>query len=136
MRSPVLLVVDDRPQLLQVRKSNLEPFGFSVVTATTVSAAIAVLGNMAIDAVLMEYKSEGMDSEAVAFHIRHRFPRQLIILLSAYSDIPERVLWLVDEYVMRSEPIERLAQIIERVTRAREKQESRSDNVKHYRATA
>lgn len=136
MRSPVLLVVDDRPQLLQVRKSNLEPFGFSVVTATTVSAAIAVLGNIAIDAVLMEYKSEGMDSEAVAFHIRHRFPQQPIILISAYSDIPERVLWLVDEYVMRSEPIEQLVQVIERVTRAREKQAPRSDNVKHYRATA
>lgn len=136
MRSPVLLVVDDRPQLLQVRKSNLEPFGFSVVTATTVSAAIAVLGNIAIDAVLMEYKSEGMDSEAVAFHIRHRFPQQPIILISAYSDIPERVLWLVDEYVMRSEPIEHLVQVIERVTRAREKQAPRSDNVKHYRATA
>lgn len=136
MRSPVLLVVDDRPQLLQVRKSNLETFGFSVVTATTVSAAIAVLGNIAIDAVLMEYKSEGMDSEAVAFHIRHRFPQQPIILISAYSDIPERVLWLVDEYVMRSEPIEQLVQVIERVTRAREKQAPRSDNVKHYRATA
>jgi DNA-binding NtrC family response regulator len=136
MRSPVLLVVDDRPQLLQVRKSNLETFGFSVVTATTVSAAIAVLGNIAIDAVLMEYKSEGMDSEAVAFHIRHRFPQQPIILISAYSDIPERVLWLVDEYVMRSEPIEHLVQVIERVTRAREKQAPRSDNVKHYRATA
>ncbi len=136
MRSPVLLVVDDSPQLLEVRKTNLEPLGFSVVTATTVSGTIAVLENMAIDVVLMEYKLEGMDSEAVAFHIRHRFPQQPIILLSAYSDIPERVLWLVDDYEMRSEPIEHLVQVIERVSRAREKQASRSDNVKHYRATA
>jgi CheY-like chemotaxis protein len=135
MRSPVLLVVDDSPQLLEVRKTNLEPFGFSVVTATTVFRHDRCTGEHG-DAVLMEYKLEGMDSEAVAFHIRHRFPQQPIILLSAYSDIPERILWLVDDYVMRSEPIEHLVQVIERVTRAREKQASRSDNVKHYRATA
>ncbi len=136
MASRVLLVVDDRPQLLQVRKANLELLGFSVVTATTVYASIAVLENTAIDAVLMEYKSEGMDSEAVAFHIRQRFPRQPIILFSAYSDVPERVLWLFDEYVMRSEPIERLAQIIERVARARQTQTPRGNQVKQHRATA
>jgi DNA-binding response OmpR family regulator len=91
---------------------------------------------MAIDAVLMEYKSEGMDSEAVAFHIRRRFPQQPIILLSAYSDIPERVLWLVDDYVMRSEPIEHLVQVIERLTRTRQKEAESAVRVQHYRSTA
>jgi CheY-like chemotaxis protein len=136
MRAPILLCVDDSPQLLEVRKANLEPLGLSVVTATTVSATIAVLENMAIDAVLMEYKSEGMDSEAVAFHIRRRFPQQPIILLSAYSDIPDRVLWLVDDYVMRSEPIEHLVQVIERLTRTRQKEAESAGRVQHYRATA
>ena len=124
MRAPVLLCIDDIPQLLQVRKAKLEPFGFSVVTAMTVSSAIAALEGMAIDAVLIDYKSEGMDSEAIAFHIKQRFPQQPIILLSAYSDLPERILWLVDEYVMRGEPVERLIQIIDRLTLPR------SDNVK------
>jgi CheY-like chemotaxis protein len=136
MRAPVLLCIDDRPQLLQVRKANLEPFGFFIITATTVSAAIAVLENMAIDAVLMEYKSEGMDPEAAAFHIKQRFPRQPIILLSAYSDLPERILWLVDEYVMRSEPVDRLAQVIDRVSGGREKQVLGPDHVKRYQKTA
>jgi len=130
MRAPVLLCIDDIPQLLQVRKAKLEPFGFSVVTAMTVSSAIAALEGMAIDAVLIDYKSEGMDSEAIAFHIKQRFPQQPIILLSAYSDLPERILWLVDEYLMRGEPVERLVQILDRLTRAREKQAPRSDNVK------
>jgi CheY-like chemotaxis protein len=117
MASPVLLCIDDRPQALQVRKTNLEPLGYSVITATSVPTAIAMLEEMAIAAVVLEYKSEGMDAEAVAFHIKQRFPKQPIILLSAYSDMPERILWLVDEYVMRSEPLERLAEVIERVTR-------------------
>ena len=72
---------------------------------------------MPVAAVLIEYKSEGIDPEAIALHIRQRFPKQAIILLSAYHDLPERILWLVDEYVMRSEPLAGLVQVIERVTR-------------------
>jgi len=65
-------------------------------------------------AVLLEYKQEGMDTEAVASHIKQRFPNLPIILLSAYSEMPERILWLVDDYVMKSELPERLVPIIER----------------------
>jgi CheY-like chemotaxis protein len=67
-----------------------------------------------VDAVLLEYKQEGMDAEAVACHIKQQFPKLPIILLSAYSEMPERILWLVDEYVMKSELPERLVLIIER----------------------
>ncbi len=49
-----------------------------------------------VAAVRVEYKSEGMDAEAVAFHITGQSPKQPVILLSAYSDLPERVLWSVD----------------------------------------
>jgi DNA-binding NtrC family response regulator len=68
---------------------------------------MAVLAQTPVAAVLVEYTSEGMDAEAVAFHIKGRSPKQPVILLSADSDLPERVLWLVDAYVMRSEPPER-----------------------------
>jgi CheY-like chemotaxis protein len=118
MRSPILLCVDDSPQLLQVRKAYFEHLG-SVATATSVPTALAVLEKMAIDAVLMDYKPEGMDSEAVAFHIKHRFPQQPIILLSAFSEMPQRILWLVDEYVMKGEPLERIVQVIDKLTRGR-----------------
>jgi hypothetical protein len=32
MLPPVLLCIDDRPQLLQLRKSSLEPLGYSVIS--------------------------------------------------------------------------------------------------------
>ncbi len=136
MASPVLLCIDDRPHALQVRKTNLEPLGYSVITATTTPTAIAMLERTPVDAVLVEYKSEGMDAEAVAFHIKQRFPNQPIILLSAYSGLPERILWLVDEYVMRSEPLERLSAIIERVTRPAVKLRSSEKPLKEDRAVA
>ncbi|MBZ5569664.1 MAG: response regulator [Acidobacteriia bacterium] len=117
MLSRVLLCVDDRPQLLEFRKATLEPLGYSVEVATDGNKAIRMLEDVAVAAVLIEYKSEGIDAEAVALHIKQRFPNQPIILLSAYSELPERVLWLVDEYVMKSEPLAGLVQAIERVTR-------------------
>ncbi len=118
MFSPVVLCVDDHPELLKLRKASLESLGFSVETATSATSAIHALKIMPVAAVLIEYKSEGLDAEAAAFHIKQRFPEQPIILMSAYSDLPERVLWLVDEYVMRSEPLEVMVQIVERVSRS------------------
>ena len=70
------------------------------------------VGESLVAAVLLEYKHE--DSEAIACHIKQRFPNVPLILLSAYFEMPERVLWVVDEYVMKSDMQERLVPIIER----------------------
>lgn len=59
-----------------------------------------------------------MDAEAVAYRIKQRFPNLPIILLSAYSELPGRILWLVDEYVMKSEFPERLLPIIQRTCKS------------------
>ena len=98
MDSPTLLCIDDRPQMS----------GYD---------AIKTLEQASVAAVLLEYKQEGMDAEAIACHIKQRFPKLPIILLSAYSEMPERILWLVDEFVMKSELPERLVPIIERAHR-------------------
>jgi len=76
-----------------------------------------MLQDAPVAAVLLEYKTEGIDAEAVACHVKRRFPSIPIILLSAYARTPQRILWLVDEYVMRSELSERLIPAIERATR-------------------
>jgi CheY-like chemotaxis protein len=115
MNSPTLLCIDDRPQMLELRKSTLETKGYCVKLASNGYDAIKTLEEASVAAVLLEYKQEGMDAEAIACHIKQRFPNLPIILLSAYSEMPERILWLVDEYVMKSEMSERLMPIIERV---------------------
>jgi len=50
-------------------------------------------------------------------HTKQRFPNLPIILLSAYSEMHERILWSVDECVMKSKPPERLVPILERAQR-------------------
>jgi len=109
-----VLCIDDRPQVLALRKETLESHGYSVRIASSGYIAMKTLEKTSVTAVLLEYKHDGMDAEAVAYQIKQRFPNLPIILLSAYSEMPERILWLVDEYVMKSELPERLVPIIER----------------------
>jgi CheY-like chemotaxis protein len=94
----------------------LEPHGYCVKIASSGPTAMKMLEEEPVAAVLLEYKMEGMDAEAMACHIKQRFPSLPIILLSAYSQMPQRILWLVDEYVMKSEMPDRLLPIIKRVT--------------------
>jgi len=117
MPSPTLLYIDDLPQALELRKTTLEAYGYRVKIALNGHAALKMLEETSVAAVLLEYKMEGMDAEAMACHIKQRFPKVPIILLSAYSEMPERILWLVDEYVMKSELPERLVPTIERAHR-------------------
>jgi CheY-like chemotaxis protein len=114
MDSPTLLCID-LPQALELRKKILESHGYSVKIASSSHTAMKMLEEASVAAVLLEYKHEGMDSEAIACHIKQRFPNLPIILLSAYFEMPERILWLVDDYMMKSELPERLLPIIERV---------------------
>jgi len=115
MDSLTVLCVDDRPHAPEIRKATLEPRGYRVKMALSGYSAMKMLQEMPVDAVLLEYKQEGLDAEAVACHIKRQFPKVPIILLSAYSQIPERILWLVDEYLLKSEMPERLAGTIEQV---------------------
>jgi CheY-like chemotaxis protein len=103
--------------MLDLRKVTLESQGYCVKLASSGFTAMKTLEEMSVTAVLLEYKQEGMDAEAIAWHIKQRFPHLPIILLSAYSEMPERILWLVDEYVMKSELTERLVPLIERTHR-------------------
>jgi CheY-like chemotaxis protein len=115
--APNVLCIDDRPELLEIRKALLESSGYHVVTVTSGYSAIKKLQATSVDAVLLEYKQQGIDAEAVACQIRRRFPNIPIVLLSAYFEMPEPILWLVDAYVMKSELPEELVRVIEKVTR-------------------
>jgi len=117
MHSPIVLCVDDRSEVLKFRKATLESQGYRVKLASSGYAAIKTLEETSVAAVLLEYKREGMDAENVGCHIKQRFPNLPVILLSADLEMPERILWLVDEYVMKSEMPEGLVPIVRRVCR-------------------
>jgi CheY-like chemotaxis protein len=112
--APIVLCIDDRPELLGLRKAVLESSGYHVETVTSGNAAIKTLQATSVDAVLLEYKQQGIDAEAIACQIHRRFPNIPIVLLSAYFEMPERILWLVDAYVMKTELPQGLVRAIEK----------------------
>jgi CheY-like chemotaxis protein len=69
MDSPTLLYIDDLPQALDLRKATLESHGYRTKIASNGYAAMKLLEEGTVTAVLLEYKREGMDAEAVALAI-------------------------------------------------------------------
>jgi response regulator RpfG family c-di-GMP phosphodiesterase len=116
MKFPIVLCIDERPDRLQLCKKVLESNGFCIETASNGRESLQVLEQTPVDAVLLEYKRERKDTESLACRINRQFPNVPIILLSAYFDMPEQILWLVDEFVMKSELPENLASVVDRVT--------------------
>jgi DNA-binding response OmpR family regulator len=56
-----VLCIDDRPQLLELRKATLEAQGYCVKIASSSYMAMKMLDETSLDAVLLEYEEEGMD---------------------------------------------------------------------------
>jgi CheY-like chemotaxis protein len=65
MDSPTLLCIHDLPAVLEVRKAILESHGCRVKVASSGYDAMKMLEEASVSAVLLEYKQEGMDAEAV-----------------------------------------------------------------------
>jgi len=61
------LRIDDGPQLLKLRKAFLESHGYHVEMVLCVQTAMRTLQDAPVATVLPEYKTEGMDAEALAY---------------------------------------------------------------------
>ena len=74
MDSLTVLCIDDRPQVLELRKAALESHGYCVKIASSGYRAMKILEEPPVTAVLLEYKLEGMDAEAVPAISSNGFP--------------------------------------------------------------
>ncbi len=110
-----VLFIDDRPEVAAYNKARLEAQGYSVATASSGYHGIRILEQRSAAVVLLEYRPGSLDAEAVAYLIKRRFPSQPVVLLSAFSDMPQRILWLVDDYAPKSAMLDELVLTIERV---------------------
>ena len=103
MSSPVVLYIDDQPEIVESRRTIIESLGYTVVSAPNALAAMQILYAAPVAAVLVEYKREGAAVEDVALHLPKAFPNMPIILVSAYPEVPDSILWLVDDYLLDSQ---------------------------------
>jgi CheY-like chemotaxis protein len=117
---PKVLCIDDQPGYLSIRKQLLESKGYSVLTATDGAAGIDIVRQGSVDAVVLDYHMPGMDGEAVAKVLKSERPDLPIVLLSGFpSEMPERLLSLVDAHVRKGEDIRVFLTALERVIKGK-----------------
>lgn len=109
-----ILVVDDHRDIRDPLASYLKKHGMRVTVAADAAAARVVLGQAAIDLVILDVMMPGEDGLSLCRHIRevHNAP---VILLTAMADQTDRVVGLeigADDYVVKPfDPRELLARI-------------------------
>lgn len=110
----VVLCVDDETGGLAVRKQVLETRGYRVFTAENGPDALDIFSSEPIDLVVLDYKMPGMNGDVVAETMKGLKPSVPILMLSAYVDLPQETLALVDMYLTKGEgPLRMLETVAE-----------------------
>jgi CheY-like chemotaxis protein len=97
-----ILLVDDEPALLSMRRFVFEALDYCVLTATCGEDALAVLEANSVDVVVLDYLMPGMDGGETARCIRKLRSNVPIILSSGCLDLPQHVLNIVNAAIEKA----------------------------------
>lgn len=116
----VILCVDDEVIGLSVRKMILESEDYRVFTAEDGPDGLAIFSAEPIELVVLDYMMPGMNGGVVAERMKQLKPSVPILMLSAYIDLPQETLDLVDKYITKGEsPVVMLNTVAELLIQAR-----------------
>jgi DNA-binding NtrC family response regulator len=83
-----ILIVDDEPDMLQLLKRSLEPdLKCRVQTASSGDTALQLLSEKSFELILADIKMPGMDGMQLLHVIKHDYPQQTVIMMTAYGQI-------------------------------------------------
>jgi putative two-component system response regulator len=107
---PVILIVDDQPQNLELLEAHLVPLGYEIISAASGTEALEKLSGNRIDLMLLDVMMPGMDGLEVTRRIRQDAAHRLlpIILVTALRDTEDRVRGIeagCDDFI--SKPLEK-----------------------------
>ncbi|MGD0020765.1 MAG: two-component system response regulator [Smithellaceae bacterium] len=108
---PVILVVDDQPQNIELLEAHLVPQGYEIVTAVNGKEALEKLSGKQIDLILLDVMMPGMDGFEVTRRIRQDNTHRLlpIILVTALRETEARVKGIeagCDDFI--SKPVDKM----------------------------
>lgn len=107
-----ILIIDDEPSILILRKILLETAGYSVLTASSGKEGLHLFNLHPVDAVVVDYSMPEMDGGAVSNLIKQQKPRIPVIMLSAYSGARADVHKVVDAFIEKgADPEDLLARL-------------------------
>jgi CheY-like chemotaxis protein len=114
-QKPLILCVDDCPEVLDSISAVLESRGFNVITANGVQDALSKFASQPIAAVVLDYEMPKMNGLQVALTMKNMNPHIPTVLFTAAIAVP-RAEELMDVVVGKSEGAGVLAAILRRVT--------------------
>lgn len=131
---PVILVVDDQLQNIELLEAHLIPQGYEIVTAASGEEALDKLSGNSIDLILLDVMMPGMNGFEVTRRVRQDNTHRLlpIILVTSLRGTEDRVKGIeagCDDFI--SKPVEKV-EIIARV-RSLLKVKAYNDLMSHYR---
>lgn len=110
-----LLVVDDEPDVREVLEECLAAKGYRVLAAEGAGAARTIAAREPIDLALLDIRMPGEDGLSLARHLRERYARIAIIMLTSASTVVDRIVGLevgADDYVPKPfDPRELVARV-------------------------
>ena len=110
-----ILVVDDEPDVRDVLHDYFVAHGYAVVGAESADAARTAAARDAIDLALIDIHMPGEDGLSLARHLRERYAKIAIIMLTSASTVIDRIVGLemgADDYVPKPfDPRELVARV-------------------------
>ena len=110
-----LLIVDDEPDVREVLEEYFVAHGFTVIGAENAEVARAMAAQHSIDLALVDIHMPGEDGLSLARHLRERYPKIAIVMLTSAGTVVDRIVGLEmggDDYVAKPfDPRELLARV-------------------------
>jgi PAS domain S-box-containing protein len=131
---PVILVVDDQPQNIELLEAYLVPQGYEIVKAANGEEALGKLSDNQIDLILLDVMMPGMDGFEVTRRVRQDHSHRLlpIILVTVLRETEDRVKGIeagCDDFI--SHPVDKM-ELLARV-RSLLKVKAYNDLMSNYR---
>jgi len=109
--NPVILIVDDQPQNIDLLEAYLAPQNYEIVTAASGEEALRKLSGNLIDLILLDIMMPGMDGFEVIRRVRRDNTQRLlpIILVTALRETEDRVKGIeagCDDFI--SKPVDKM----------------------------
>src|SRR5215472_6524707 len=111
---PTVLIVDDEPHVLEVRRLLLEKSGYGAIVADSGRQALEIFKRTVVDAIILDYMMPVMDGGRTAREIRKLDRAVPIILSTASVRVPAAVFQLFTAVVPKGSGPRRLLKTLEK----------------------
>ena len=112
---PTILIVDDEAEMRAVLDEYFVAQGYATLSAENAVAARSLVARHPIDLALLDVNLPGEDGLSLARHLRGRYARTAIVMLTCASAVVDRIVGLevgADDYVPKPfDPRELLARV-------------------------